>query len=490
MICLRPYQSQAIDLLRTSMRSGHRNLVYVSPTGSGKSVVFSELCRLSVIKGSQVLVVTHRTEIFKSTFAHLQNSGIEPREIKAGVPNPDPASQVIVSMVETLDRRLKKGYVINPNVIIVDEAHFQNHTKIITHFASPNTTIIGTTATPIGAHFYRIYTDLISNIDIPELISQGFLVPCKPYQTQDDISDITMRGGEYDERSMFEHYNKKGLYDNCLKHWKEKCVRPDGVAMQTLIFNCNIEHTKKMNQNFIDAGIDSRFVTSETPDSERDKIVSDFRAGLFPVLQNCSIFTTGTDIPSIEVVVINRCTTSVALWLQMQGRASRPYPNKKQFITIDMGRNHERLGLWNEKREWKLAPPKKKKKGAPACRECPSCNAMLPAAAKTCEFCGHIFPVKADEHREGVLVEVLPQPPIELTGRRVSSLSVKELCEAQKLKLLKSPHVWRIVRSHGKEAVKEFQQRMGYSFGWSLSQYKELGNSKYQDFVIRQEGKV
>ena len=46
----------------------------------------------------------------------------------------------------------------------------------------------------------------------------------------------------------------------------------------------------------------------------RSIIISKFKKGEFPVLINASILTTGFDCPDIETVVVNRATTSVALF--------------------------------------------------------------------------------------------------------------------------------------------------------------------------------
>ncbi len=509
MIQLRPYQSQAISLIRQSMANGNRHLIYQSATGSGKSVVFSELCRLSANKGSQVLICTHRIEIFKSTFAHLERSGLVPFEIKAGSPNPSPNEKIIVSMVETLDRRLKKGFELYPDCVIIDECHFQNFTKLINHFASQEKKpyVIGVSASPIGKHLSKIYTDLISNIEIKELIEQGYLVRCEPYMMQRDISGIKIKGSginaEFDEASMFEAYDKAELYIGAVGEWKKKCLLGSihgGGALRTLVFNCNIEHAKKMTDAFIENGIESRCITSLTPMDEREQTLIDFQNGVFPVLNNVSVFTTGTDIPSIECVVVNRCTLSLALWLQMQGRASRPFEspsgNKKQkFIVLDMGRNHIMHGLWCEKREWKLEKEKKKKVGAPACKECKSCGAMLPARVMVCEFCGFQFNPKdmEEESPEGVMIEVKEQRKIllsELLGRKISSLSVDELIILEHSKRYKSQFIWRIVRSKGQDAIDYYAMKKNYSQGWAIRQYSEIGNSSFTDFVIKDKQEI
>lgn len=55
-----------------------------------------------------------------------------------------------------------------------------------------------------------------------------------------------------------------------------------------------------MTATFNDAGIDARFVTSNTKEAERGSTVEAFKAGEFPVLNNCQLFTEGTDIPNVS----------------------------------------------------------------------------------------------------------------------------------------------------------------------------------------------
>lgn len=57
-----------------------------------------------------------------------------------------------------------------------------------------------------------------------------------------------------------------------------------------------------MTAAFRGAGIDARFVTGNTKESERKALVEAFKAGEFPVLVNCQLFTEGTDIPNVSEI--------------------------------------------------------------------------------------------------------------------------------------------------------------------------------------------
>ena len=479
---LRPYQTDSVALLRESMRN-HKRVVLCLPTGAGKSVVFSELVRLSALKSKRILVLTHRIELFNATFTHLENNTLVPELIRPGLENPSPFSLVTVAMVETLMRRINKGLDIYPDLIIIDEAHFGNFTKIIDVF--PDAFIIGVTATPIGKHFHKYYTKIVSNIDIPELIQQGFLLPCVAYQMVDDFKDVKITSmGEFEEKSLFDHFNKSKLYDGVIEKYKEKLRGTNRIGQKTLVFNVNIEHTENMCRFFNEAGIPSRFVTSKTPKKEREAILLAFKNDEFPVLNNCGILTTGYDEPSIEAIIMNRATLSLPLWLQCQGRGSRPFPGKTYFTVLDFGCNHDRHGRWQEERVWSLEAPKKKKKlHAHPVKTCPECAAVLHPSVAICEYCGYEFPLKENEIVQDGILKLMsaPEPFI---GKTLSKLSIKELSLVQDRNLVKASYVWRVVRSHGAGAVREFAKIRGYKKGWIYFHLEKLNDSKYKDIIV------
>ncbi|MEM7516661.1 MAG: DEAD/DEAH box helicase family protein [Planctomycetota bacterium] len=57
---LRPYQTAALEAVRSAYKDGHRSALVVMPTGTGKTVLFAEIARLA--KGP-VLVLAHRQEL-------------------------------------------------------------------------------------------------------------------------------------------------------------------------------------------------------------------------------------------------------------------------------------------------------------------------------------------------------------------------------------------------------------------------------------------
>jgi superfamily II DNA or RNA helicase len=476
MLTLRPYQLQYISKISQSFAKGNKRVVLALTTGGGKTAIFSEMIRLAAQRNKSILVLTDRIELFKQTLSSISRVQLAAQLIDRNSKKFSTEALINVAMVETLARR--KNLPLNPDLLICDEAHKGNFTKILDRF--PYAYVIGATATPVGKHFYKYYTDIVQCIDTPELIEQGFLVPCKGYEMKDDFSDLEMKAGEFTEESLFKHFNKRKLYEGVIEKYKEVA---DGK--KTIVFCVNIEHTIQTYQSFIDAGINAVFVTSKSTPEERKQAITAFSKDYATVMVNCGILTTGYDEPSIECVIMNRKTASLPLWLQCCGRGSRPFPGKSHFIVIDFGQNFTFHGLWDEPRKWELKPPSKKKKlSAAPLKECPSCYCMLPANAKICQFCNHQFPISDTILHTGKLVEVQSRTA-HLIGKSTDTLSLQELFACQQEKKFKPSYIWRIVRARGKESIAEYAKIAKYGRGWVYHQSKKIEDSQFKTLIVR-----
>lgn len=480
MLSLRPYQTESILQLRQGFANKHQRQVLCLPTGAGKTVVFSEMVRLAAERGTITIVLTDRTELFKQTIKSLTRSGVAVEEIAPHKKKTYTGATIYLAMVETIKRRSEVIAALDPGLIILDEAHKGNFTKILDLF--PNARVIGATATPEGKHFFKYYQHIVQNIDIPDLVEQGFLVDCKAYQMEDDLSDLEVKAGEYTDSSLMAHFDKPKLYDGVISEWQRLAS-----GLKTICFNVNIQHTINTHNAFIAAGISSEYITSKTVKHERERILSAFTQGAFMVLNNCGILTTGYDEPSIQCVIMNRATKSLPLFLQCFGRGSRLFPGKEIFIGLDFGMNHNRHGMWNEAREWKLKPPREKKEAVAPVKECknPECGCLNPISAVKCKYCGTPFPIKEKELGEGVMVQVTPRIALELIGRKISELNVDQLLSLETAKKYKPTFIWRVLRSHGELAVLEYAKIKGYKQGWINRQLSDLDNCEFTDYKIK-----
>lgn len=495
---LRNYQIQSVESLSKGFAQNLRQVLCL-PTGAGKTVVFSDIVCKAAKRGTVTLVLTDRTELFKQTVKALGRFDVAVEEIKPNKKNTYKGATIYVAMVETLKRRKELLDKLPINLIIADEAHKQNFNKIFDAF--PEAFVIGATATPVGKHFYKYYQSIVQTIDVPDLVDQGFLVPCRAFQMVDDFSDLEKsRMGDFTSESLNNHFKDKTLYDGVINWWKKKAI-----GKKTIVFNCSIEHCAEVTQQFLDAGISSESITSKTPKDERDRILEAFKNGHFSVLNNCGILTTGYDEPTIECVILNRATESLPLYLQMIGRGSRlidsriggletsedrkqaiAQSSKPFFTVLDFGGNHDRHGLWNEGRSWTIEPPKRKRKGlqvAPV-KTCPDCEAMVGVREVLCPYCGYEWQASDRELKKGgKLVEITVK---DFEGLKVSDCSIDDLINLQRLKKYKATYIWRVVRSRGVDALLEYAEKMEYSKGWIYKQKEKLSDSSFTNYSIKE----
>jgi superfamily II DNA or RNA helicase len=391
---LRPYQETFINNIAASLRS-NRKVVAQLATGGGKTVCFSAICdRFTARNNTDILILVHREELL-----HQASRAIElpTQSVTAGMKS-IPHARVYVAMVETAYKRLDK--FTNIGLVIVDEVHIGNFTKVIEHFTSQY--IIGFTATPLAARktnpLRNYFDDIVCGIDIPDLIDQGYLCPELTYSAAQivDRAKLKMKAGEFDAQQMAAAFKAPKYIETTVNAYKAH-----SLGRKTIIFNCNVEHSMAVNAAFQAAGFNSRHLDAGSPD--RAEVLQWFANTPDAILNNIGIATTGFDQPDIETVIVNKATASMPLWLQMCGRGARPHNVKLAFTIIDLGGNCMTHGLWSSPRNWSdiFHNPKKPGNGVAPVRQCPKCGALHHTAKKVCDAqyigmlfpCGHVFPV-------------------------------------------------------------------------------------------------
>ena len=250
-MALRSYQELAITQLREAL-ARYLRVLLVMPTGSGKTVVFSEICRLANIKGSSVLILVHRRELVKQASDKLTKAGVEHGIIAAGFkPSAHP---VQVASVQTLARRLLTVPSV-PDLIVIDEAHHAlagQWDKILQHFK--NARVIGVTATPsrldgrgLGSHF----STLVSGPSVAQLTRLGFLSPHRVFAPPviADLSNVKTRAGDYANDQLSAAMDRPTVTGDAVSHYRRLA---DGLP--AIAFCCSIAHATSVCASFNAAG--------------------------------------------------------------------------------------------------------------------------------------------------------------------------------------------------------------------------------------------
>lgn len=467
---LREYQIKGIEGIRDQFKLKKKRVLFRLSTGAGKSLIFTYLAVESVKRGKTVLIICDRWELISQAQNHVRKQGVTPIMITPKWKGQQ--SNCYVASVQTLNRRTMPP----ADLIILDEAHKNAFSRILSNPLYQNSYIVGMTATPISTPKFdlsQIYDDMVEVIEVDELIKQGFLVNARYFGAWENLGKIKTRGDEYDADDLFQKFNKQSLYDGMIEAYLQHTPQTKAIC-----FCINVDHAIKTTQQFLAKGIKAVMVVADEQycsADERAERFAQFEKGDAMILVNVGIATTGYDYPPTQTVILNKKTKSLALYLQMLGRGSRPYANKPYFNVIDMGSNIIEHGWYDDVREWDLKPKRKasNKKGLAPIKEClnPACGCLIPAVSKICKFCGFIFPddVQKLATSEGIVEikkEAIPQIPSEILGKKFHQMSIQELETIRSIKNYKLGWIVRILSDRGQAALSEYGKMRGFTPGW------------------------
>ena len=224
------------------------------------------------------------------------------------------------------------------------------------------------------------YDILITGVTEQKLIDLGYL-------TQDFNVALKMPGMDklvrsetnpdgFTTDSLNEVYANRVAYDLLWEAYEKH-----GIGKKSIIFNATTKVNLEVFEFFKERGVNCMCYDSvnKVTDMSRKEVIAWFKEETEGVLINCNVFTTGFDVTDIEVVILNRATKSLSLFLQMAGRGSRITDKifKDKFTVLDLGQNFVEHGLWSLERDWdKLFKPNKwKLKNPPDTLQLWECNA-------------------------------------------------------------------------------------------------------------------
>lgn len=475
----RPYQIKQIDEASVLL-SQKKRIIVQSPTGTGKSYMMYLIIQRALTKGKTILVLTEALKIFQQL--HKEFNGIK---IDSGVKELYVhKNKCYVAMSQTLvnrDQIISQFVSLDENLLIlIDECHIGTMNKLIEFI--PNALRIGFSATPAykwGKHLPKLYNDISVGLQVQDHIDLGSLSSFRYFaRIKKGIENLKIKNGEFTEKSQEEAFGTKevyeGVFEDLLKIKFKKCV----------IFVSSINHCEEMFKKLVDFGFKATRYHSKLKNSS-------FELSKFTTLNECNIvvsvssLTKGWDYPEIDLIILNRSTTSMPLDLQMLGRGSRPLPNKKYFTIIDYGKNYERHGLFNEDRDWKKlwnGVEKKRSGGVAPVKVCSNCGYMCHSSATECPECNHVFVKKEKTKKETELIE-LTENFSKLRGRKISTLTAYELASYVKFTNRK-PYGKRIAIAKGESFLHEYASAMSWNYGW-WNHIVADDKVEFADIVIR-----
>lgn len=478
----RPYQQRGLDDIRAALsgvprpshrhRVGHsgrsKRVLYVLPTGGGKTAIYAWIAQGAASKGKRILVLEHRKELIKQAGVALARVGVRHRIIAppdkiaycrreqitdVGLSFISDRAEVAVASVQTLGRRMAWLAEFAPDIVIIDEAHHSVAGTWASIMAATDSAVhIGVTATPVrtnGQGLRESFQTMVLGPSVRDLIGDGYLVPPKmlvPPSTA-SFDDVAIRNGDLDPEMQAEILNKREITGDAVKHYAQHTP-----GLPAIVFCCNRKHAHDVAAQYQEAGWRFHVIDGTMEGRERDDLIRGLVSGAVQGLVSVDLISEGTDIPVASVAIMLRRTLSEGLFLQMCGRVLRPVyapghdlddlegrllsieaSGKTHGWVLDHVNNYGRHGAPHTDREWSLEGVKRKRRVKQEdeeeredSRQCPACY-IVHDPAPVCPDCGHVYAPKRAPLRvvDGSLVEIA------LSDRDRELLAIKSRAKEQ-----------------------------------------------------------
>lgn len=440
---LRGYQQTLKAEIFAAWGAQHRNVLAVSPTGSGKTVLFADV--VNSVNGAAA-VIAHRGELVSQMSMALAREGVRHRIVgpdtlrrqcvslhmsELGRTFHDPGARVGACGVDTLVNRdvSQDSWFRQVGLWVQDEAHhvLQGNKWGAAAAMFPNAWGLGVTATAsradgkgLGATSDGLFHTLVKGPTPRYLIDSGYLTDYRIFAPPSDVdySSVTVTAsGDYSPAKLAAAVHASGTFvGDVVKQYKRIAPGKLGIT-----FAVDVESAKELKHAFDAQGVPAEVVTAKTDPLQRVAILRRFRARQVLMLVNVDLFGEGFDVPACEVVVMARKTESWPLFVQQFGRMLRlsvdippaqwelmlpearraaiAASSKPYGVLIDHVGNVIRHGLPDAVREYTLDRRERRSMGASDAiplRVCANpnadgagtpCASVYPRYLKLCPFC-------------------------------------------------------------------------------------------------------
>lgn len=412
MLILRPYQHDACQAIIDYWQAGGGNPLASIATGLGKSVIIAKLAKdiLDQYRDMRVLMLVHVRELVEQNLkAMLSIWPDAPIGINsAGLGRRDRHSRILYASIQSVYRETA-ATLGTRDLILIDEAHLVPksgegmYRRLLDKLReeTPDLRVAGFTATPfrLGSGRLdqgdgRLFDTIVYDYGIRAGIEDEWLSPLisKASETEIDVAGVKREGGEFRAGDLERAADKEGITQAACT----EIIRYGSDRRSWLIFCSGVRHAYRVRDVLRELGVMAETVTGETPSGERARLIRDFKAGRIRALTNAQVLTTGFDAPAVDLIAFLRPTLSTGLYLQMVGRGVRKADDKDNCLILDYAGNVRRHGPVDA-----VTTPDEKgagKKGAVdvdsvLAKACPQCEALVAINARTCQWCGHEFPL-------------------------------------------------------------------------------------------------
>ena len=339
-LSLRPYQKEAISAVLAARNDGHKRLLITLPTGAGKTVIFSELCRLAQ---RTVLVLAHREELLQQASVKItqMTEGLALVGVEQGDRHAADVSTVVVASIRSLrtNRLAALKARFDFGLVIYDECHHsaaEDNARVLRELGvferQWTGTLVGFTATTTradGLGLDTIFERIVYAKNTLDMIAAGYLVPLRGYRISTDV-DITDIGSMWGDEELSHRVNIEDR--NALV---ARSIQELARDRRTLVFCTTVNHAVSLARALRALGIPTGVVFGDMKKEDRARTLRRFRDEQLMCLTNVMVLTEGFDDPGVSCIAMARPTRSESLYTQCVGRGARLHPGKEDCIVLD-----------------------------------------------------------------------------------------------------------------------------------------------------------
>lgn len=343
-------QKRAIENLNKLRISGENKALVIAATGTGKT--YMSAFDVMNYKPKKMLFLVHREEILRSaeqTFKKL----VKNKSIRTGLLTGKDKSfdaDYLFSTINSMNINLERFSRNEFEYIIIDEAHHSSspmYKKVMEYFKPKF--VLGMTATPErcdAENIFDIYDNNVAlEVRLREALELGLVIPFH-YFGITDIADVNLQGVDIDD---LQEISKRLQVNKRVDFIVEKMnfYGYDGNKLKCIGFCVNIEHAEYMASEFNKRGIKSICLTGDDSGDKRAEYIRKLEADEddLKVIFTVDIFNEGVDIPSINLVLMLRPTSSPIIFIQQLGRGLRKHGDKTFLTVLDFIGNHNKAFL-------------------------------------------------------------------------------------------------------------------------------------------------
>jgi DNA repair protein RadD len=338
------YQAEGRCGIQAKWDDGHRIVMYIAPTGAGKTYLFTNIGRRN--RGT-TLYAAHRSELVSQmslalNFWGVEHSIIAPRDVIKwivalhykyhGQSSYRPYSNHYVTSIQTLHKQRMKWAPLLATVtmFVLDEGHHVLRDNIYGQVVAmmPNARGLLASATCIradgrglGRHADGVIDAVVVGPSMRTVIDDGYLVDYLVKSVPSDLRreniPITAKG-DYSTPRLTMAARESHIVGDIVEHYMEFARGLLGVTFVT-----DAQTGMDVAAKFNKAEVPAEFISHKTPGPKRYAMMEAYMAGELRQLVNIDLFGEGFDCPQMECCFFGRPSLSYPLIVQQFGRPLR-----------------------------------------------------------------------------------------------------------------------------------------------------------------------